>query len=71
MGEVGGNAPETSAMMFFHCLSRAPRLENIKGFRIILKQAVMGRYVMNDSYAFSTLAALETCSICRASNGRH
>lgn len=51
------------------CLNLAPCSTNIKGFRVIPEQAVMGRYVMNDSYAF-LLETYKTC-IFRAVNGRH
>lgn len=51
------------------CLDLAPRPMHIKGFRIILEQTAMGRYVMNDSYAF-LLETYKTC-IFRAFNGRH
>lgn len=51
------------------CLDVAPCCLKIKGFRIIPEQTVMGRYVMNDSYAF-LLETQKTC-IFRAFNGRH
>lgn len=51
------------------CLDSAPCSLSIKAFRSILEQAVMGRYVMNESYSF-LLKTHKTC-LFRAFKGRH